>query len=546
MPGRVEPHKTGGRERYILEDFTAGLHSEESFSKVAILDTECTCAENIVFWPVGTISKRPGRTYKNETTQLSGSVIGLYQWWSNAGANYLLAFTAASAAGSTAISGAISYILSSGGTQSTCVFGNIISGGVLQWNPPTTAIIVTETFGGSAFFANGVDPLLVWNGTDSCCAVTTAPTGATCIRSYKNYLFAANAESNGVRYYSRLWWSNPGDGHTWPATNWMDLDGDDGDYISAMEILGNELIVFKERKIIAVTYVGGQYEFYAEGRQSGVGCAAGGSVVPIFNELLFYGIENFYSFNGRDVESLGDKIKDLITSTILPTNRAGIKGMMYEEKDQILWAVPAAESSYEGNTHLFVLDYTRDSWTIHTGEVASFSWYSQTSDLTLSDLLDAYSSYGYSWGTRLFLSNAALTLVGTYDGYIIDNGTAGVLADLGEDYVGFWRSRWIDFGMPDTNKRIIRMTIYIDKEVEEAADDYDLYLHIYTDWNKATIAKTEAISVYGQFPVLERRVDLSLTCRAFQMEIGTTLKNQPFTVHRIVIEYLPKGRTLVV
>jgi len=546
MPGPAQPHQEAKKERYILEGFTDGLHSEGAFSKTQILDTECTCAENIEFWPVGTISKRPGSTYKNSTTQLSGAVIALYQWWSAAGANYLIAFTAASAATTPAetISGTIYYI-GSQTSQTTCTFTKILSSGELGWNPTTTSVIVVESFGGSAIFTNGVDQMFSWNGV-SCSAMTTAPTGAACIRSYKNYLFAGNAESPaGTRQQSRLYWSDPGDAHTWPASNYLDLDADDGDYIVGMEILGNELIVFKERKIYAVTYVGGIYEFYSEARMSGVGCGAQGSIVPIFSELLFYGIESYYSFNGRDVESLSDKLKDIVTYAIQPSYRTTIRGITYEEKDQIWWLVPIDATTASGNTHVMVLDYSRDGWTIFTNTAACLGWYNQTSDLTFGDLAAAYSAYNTAWGDRLFLSNAALIAAGSPNGYILDCGTAGVAADLGVSYEGFWRSRWIDFGMPDINKRITRITVYIDKEVETEAADYNLYLYVYKDWDRSTIASSQTVSVYGDLPVLERRVDFTMSCRAMQLQIGSTLKDQPFTIHKIVIEYSSKGRTLV-
>jgi hypothetical protein len=253
-----------------------------------------------------------------------------------------------------------------------------------------------------------------------------------------------------------------------------------------------------------------------------------------------------YSFNGRDVESLTDKLKDIITYSIQPSYRTAIRGVTYEEKDQIWWLLPIDATTSSGNTHTLVLDYNRDGFTMFAHPYSCLGWYNQTSDLTFGDLGAEYGTYDMTFGDRLFLSNAALIIAGTYDGYIVDCGTAGTMADLGANYEGFWRSRWLDFGMPDTNKRITRMTVYIDKEVENEADDYNLYLRIYKDWDTSTIAQTETISVYGDLPVLERRVDFTMSCRAMQIQIGTTLKNQPFRIHKIVIEYSAKGRTLVV
>jgi hypothetical protein len=541
MPGQAAPHEKAKIQRYVLEGFQGGLRSEDTFSKVHIDDTECTCASNIEFWPQGTISKRNGRTYKNELEPLSGSVSYIYQWWAEEGSNFLLVFQAASA---TNCSAQVLYMEQA--TQTSASWTYILSSGQDLWNPDSDSSVVVESFGGSAIFVNGTDKMFVWNGTDTCSSIDAAPEGPVCVRGYKNYLFCGNAEppGGGTRLNSRVWWSDPGDAHTWPAANYIDLDADDGDLITGMEILGNELIVFKERKIFAITYVGGIYEFYAENRMNGVGCAATNSIIPIFSELLFYGIENFYSFTGRDVESIGDKIKDIITYSIVPEQRSKICGLTYEEKNQVWWAVPMDDTS-DSNSHILVLDYTTDAWTISAVEANTLGWLNSAADLFMKDLTLPYSDYDISWGDRLFLSNAALIVSGTLDGFILDNGTSGVTSDLGVDFEGFWRSRWLDFGMPDINKRITRMTVYLDKEVDSEENDYNLYVYIRTDWDEDTITKTETLSVFGVYPVLERRLDFTLSCRAFQVQIGSTSKGEPFTIHRIVIEYLPKGRTLV-
>jgi hypothetical protein len=243
---------------------------------------------------------------------------------------------------------------------------------------------------------------------------------------------------------------------------------------------------------------------------------------------------------------LADKVKNIMTNAIVPDYRARIRGTTYEEKDQLWWLVPIDSDTTSGNSHGMVLDYNKDSWTMFTLPAASITWYNAASDFTFGDLVGAYSSYALAFGDRLFLSNSAAIIVGTYDGYIVECNTSGITNDLGEDYEGFWRSRWIDFGKPDTNKRITRITVYLDKEVEHEADDYNLYLYVYKDWDNSAPTIYKTISVYGTYPVLERRVDFTFNCRAMQLQIGTTLKAQQFTIHKIVIEYIPKGRTLVV
>lgn len=546
-------HERAGIQRYIIDEFTGGLHSEDNFTKVGLLDTETPSAQNVEFWPVGTISKRNGRQCMNTTTKLSGAVIQLYQWWTPAGGNYLMAFTAGSATsgGASICSGGVYYLTPTSSTLATVTPIIPEKGSGYHWIPGATDSIFVEAYAGSAIFVDGIDYMMAWDGT-TCSALGTAPKGAKYIKGYKNYLFAANSEppsswaGAGIRGESRIYWSDPGDAQSWPDANWLDLDSNDGDTITGMDVISNELIIFKERRVYAISYVGGSYTFYSETRVDGRGCGAGASLSSRYGDITFYGIDGYYAFDGRELHDLSTKIKNYFQVLIIPSVRELIFAAPYEEKDQN-WVLVPMSLDTNNKTHAIVYDYDRQNWTLFTNSAACVGWYVGATDQTFGSLGDAttdqYILHDETWGNRTFLSNSTTLITGQYDGFIMANDVG--TSDNGEDIIAFWRSKWIDFGNPDINKRIVRVTFYLDREVESSINAYNVTVNFFKDWDSSTAINTQYVSTYGSSILLEKRIDLSLSCRALQLEVRTDLKSQHFCIHKIVIEYIPKGRTLV-
>ena len=544
MP-QAQEHGRAGLQRYILNDFTGGLHSTGVVSRIGISDTECACAQDVEFWPVGTVSKRTGRICKNTSTQLSGYISNIWKWYDSTLNNHIMAFTAASGTTCSA------QIQKSSGeiTVWTMV---IKHGGGQRWNHQTGDTISCVAMVGSAFFCNGVanNELFVYDGSAACCAVTDAPSGCKYIGFFSGYGFVANVcESNGTRRGSRVYWSDPNDPHSWPASQWLDLDVNDGEEITGICVLGNELIVFKKSKIFAISYVGGSFQFLSELRVNGKGCSAGGSIFPRYEYICFYGSDGFYRFDGREARRYSDKIKDFIVNI---NHEAAARIMVTAvEKHSQLWHLVPLETN--ANNCILVYDYDRNNWTLHKAQgVSCMEGYIPLSYRTLGDVAIPYESEGATWGDLTETENLETAVLGSEDGwlYYTDFGTSDASGtDSSVAITGMWTSRWLDFDMPDINKRITRVTLLFDNECSAGGTAHFIHVNMYKNWDMSTAVATTNIPLSSSNAdwdiLLEKRIDTSFTCRTMAVEMYTDSIDEPWTLHEIIVEYLPKGRTLV-
>lgn len=504
--------------------------------------------------PKAAITKRMGYQLKH-TTSMDGSgspVTWMTQFFNSQGADFFLGFTCASAG-----AGSASVFHWNSATDSWTHMGASAVGSA--WSPVYTHPILTETFADQVMAINqaGDSPIYFSGGMASWEMMpVSAAAGYTfrntftsqgnaisaCVpcqsmKGYKNYLFIANTTEGGIVHNSRVRWSDLEDPFAWPSANYIDLDPNDGDYIVGMEVLGDHLIVFKERKIYAIDYIGGIYLFDSELRVEGRGCVAGQSITSVYNDLIFAAEDGIYAFTGHDIEETSYDIKDMILD-INATNRNLIQSAPMEEEDQLWFVAPSGDSAI--NNIAFVYDYDQECWTVNSINAASLGFYYVVGDLTLGDLADSWDSYSMAWDDRSNLANTSIMCLGTYNGFVGDLGFStsdGVSGDI----VGVYKTPWLDMGDPARTKRIMRIIFYL---MDEGTSTYGLTWNLRTDYNpNMTPVASGVISLSGTTAgdMKVERLDITQQARAFQLEIRTNNRGEPWTLYEIHIEYTNKG-----
>lgn len=151
----------------------------------------------------------------------------------------------------------------SGGTKRIiCMFDKSdgSNGELYQWTGSGNFTTVT---GGGSFTANtdvnfetANDLTFSFNGTDS--SYKYDGTSATAVAAvpvtkypkwFHNYMFCAGNST----YPDRLYFSNVGDPETWGASDYIDINPNEGDVITGMHVLGDELLVTKRNRVWALT-----------------------------------------------------------------------------------------------------------------------------------------------------------------------------------------------------------------------------------------------------------------------------------------------------
>jgi len=89
----------------------------------------------------------------------------------------------------------------------------------------------------------GADTPLQWTGTGNVASLSGSPPTGNLVTVANNFMFI----SGNTTTPSRFWWSNASDPNTWPAGSTLDFRISDGDIITAIAPLGQNLVIFKRR-----------------------------------------------------------------------------------------------------------------------------------------------------------------------------------------------------------------------------------------------------------------------------------------------------------
>jgi hypothetical protein len=316
---------------------------------------------NIDFDKFGSILKRNGYSNLN-TTATSGSNLqcdGLYWYeFDNVGT-------------------ATRYLIKvSGGNIYTCtnLTGNW---GVPLLTTSTLAFTATnhcdfETFLNTMIGTNGVNVPFCYPGSGSAYALTV-PTGLTAakyVRLYNNYLFLGNVTVSSVVYPSRVYFSDIKSITSWQTYNYIDISKDDGQAITGMRVLGDRLVIYKEKSIYNLYFTGdSDIPFTLPGggkSNSNVGCIAPFSIAEVENYHVFLAADGFYFYDGMNSTKISDKIR----STLLEYNTGlftKARATNYRLKNRYMCALPTGTQ----NDRIVIWDYYNNAWSIYSGMYVS-------------------------------------------------------------------------------------------------------------------------------------------------------------------------------
>jgi hypothetical protein len=535
--------------RLIIEGFNSGLIDQNVISRmnlaqptggltsneIRISKCPATDVDAMEFWPRLTVSKMHGRTYTHTTPWQNSAIIRLYQYRDANDGEHAIVFSCVSGA----TSAAIAEVDKMSGTMT---FNTIsISGDALSaWAPTVSGDMIDIcTYGSSAIITYGESmPLAVYTGSTFIAPLlgTNAPSGAKTVAAWGSYLFVGNVLVGGVRHKSRIQWCDPMDPTTWSAYSYIELDPDDGDEIRAMWLLKDTLVVFKKYKIFLVKYVGGALTFDWERIDDTVGCVGSNAITEVGKILYFISASGFYAFDGsRPPYEISKQIRIMANNTNADVEKT-FEVDYYGDGDQIYFTV--ANGSSTKKNRVYIYDSEQENWTKWDVELAGIGSILYGAWERYIDFPLAYNSYDKRLGESKSASDAIFTF-GSYDGYLYEFGSSS--NDLNNAMECYWISPWIDFGYPDHNKRILRVYVY----VEGTEDAYTINFDGFADWNDQTPQVSKTFTTQAEAKVVaEKRLDFTLPCRAFKFKISSEGLNTTLIVHKVIVEFLVKGRTI--
>jgi hypothetical protein len=277
-----------------------------------------------------------------------------------------------------------------------------------------------------------------------------------------NRVFGVDADSPNTLVASKL-----GDAETadaWSATGIAgfysaNIGGDEGGRITGIKLYQNQLVVFKRRRIYAVTFGSpntdtSQWEI----RQlvNNVGCISQNSVQEVLGDLIFLSDEGLMSLR-RLVSAGGDVERALLSENVpalrqVPRSREDYPATIIPSKSQYLISIPTTDNAVNDIT--WVMDYAQLSV---NGSVSFTEWTGGPTGSILSSIVDSNGSIRTLIGKEVSGGTSAIHLL--RDDNQCTNDGASCFQDAGVAYTSDVLFKAMNFDEPLVRKVLHRWGI---------------------------------------------------------------------------------------
>lgn len=392
--------------------------------------------------------------------------------------------------------------------------------------------VVTQTSAGADIFVvtNGVDPIKKWDGgvgdITNLEGWDTANIKAKSLAVFKSRLIAGGTVESGYNCPQRVRWTVVGDPEdvTGPGSGFVDIVATP-DWIVTLVTLKNRLFVFKERSIWELPYVGGTDVFGAPVlRVEGVGTYSPHSVITLGEELIFFGTDNVYLYDGVDLVPIGKNIYPLLYETasrVVDADKIKRTAASYIEELKEYWLVVCGKGSDVPNIFMkYSFDHNAWTWR-EDAKITAFGFYSTPGAPRWTDLTGTWNAQTWRWMDRPLTSGAPTTLIGDHNGYVYEDDrmttTTAPMSFETKDWIFAHAQRLVEI------------------RVEAKGGPFTVFLS--PDQGKTwTLSK--------EFPATadfyEHKWYINYTCQMFRLRFDTTAET--FELKWVEPWYIPRGR----
>ena len=469
------------------------------------------------------------------STPLTGELQYLEHYFLNSGNDKLVAITTSNA-----------YYWDTVSNSFINITGTALSG-VLD-NP-----VVADVAFNKLYFTNFLDFPKYWDGStatiDNVPCLCGTPTASieggysTCkariVKGFQNFVIVASTVEDGNDFPQRLRWCQYGDPTKWKnETDGSGMAGfidfrDGQDWIVALTSIQNYLVIFKERSIYIASFIGSPFVFQTQKVADNIGALSVKSIVSLGDRVIFIGPDNFYEFNGTNLNPIGDSIKLDFFGAVNPQAIDQVYAFQVQEDEEIWFCYP--DTSHSSPNTAYIYNYVQRTWGKRDLPMSCAGHYWNTGTKTWADLTQPIYTYDIYWDKRTLVSESPLNLVGDTNGYVYKISDILDNAD-GYDIDGWLLSKLYDMGNSAIIKRLQRIQFLISRE-----GSYNLSVSVYTSDN---VNDTPVLNGPYSFSLKDTSspfLDLDLSARYFQIKIETQLQGQPWSLEGMVLYYVPRG-----
>lgn len=222
---------------------------------------------------------------------------------------------------------------------------------------------------------------------------------------------------------------------------WLDLD-ETPDWAVMGYTLGDYAAIYKERSIHLLSYVGYPYVFQRREVISGIGAMSRRCVINMGTEHIFMGNDDFYVFNGIDILSIGETIREEVYRLMDPARKDEVLGFYREDDAVAEFIIPLASGGFGCWMYHYGIsdpDNNQNVWTKRTLPATACGYSAMSEDWTWNMFDYAWASASWGWTDKDLSALFDLNLFGNEDGVIFAYGVT-------DDWNGVAIDAWVKMG----------------------------------------------------------------------------------------------------
>lgn len=293
------------------------------------------------------------------------------------------------------------------------------------------------TSGDDLWFAtNGTDDVITWNGTDTF-ATYHPELGFTCqvLANFSNMMIYGNLTVTGDFLPQEIINSDVGlplnAGSTGTGLSEQFRVHGGSDEILNMLVLGDTLVIYSERTIVPIQFVGDPLIFLFRTAITGVGPIGGNALADFGDFHEFIGSDAGYLFDGVTLKETNSHVwRDILRQTD-PLRRRQAFGHFDEEQGDLIWSIPSTTDTSAGTIGAPAEIAWPEHYLEDPGEGVEGSpfskrnfpftitgFYEQAEGLQWQDVLEQWQDFNFAWNDQFFAAAFPLNLAGDENGQI--------------------------------------------------------------------------------------------------------------------------------
>lgn len=199
-------------------------------------------------------------------------------------------------------------------------------------------------------------------------ALSGSPPKARHLAVVRDFMVLGNCldYSSGASVPNRVHWSAFNDNTSWtPAAatqcDFQDLYGEAG---WIQRVIGGEFgLIFQERAITKMTYIGSPWIFQFDRIVSNQGTPCPNSVIQHGTNVYFLGQDDFYLFNGVGIQGIGgNRVYNTFIADYDPSYYYRVSAAVDPINPFIIWAYPSKTATGGNPDKLLIYNYQSQKW----------------------------------------------------------------------------------------------------------------------------------------------------------------------------------------